>query len=91
MKTKERLIAACRGLIDMAMDSRTHGPEIYEACEAITQAEAEGDLLGEALEVCELEEAALSNNQPTNILKQKEAMLTLLRTVLAKAGGRGGE
>jgi len=33
-----RLLAALRGLLDMVTDSRTHGPEIDEACDAIIAA-----------------------------------------------------
>ena len=33
------LIEALRGMVDMATDSRTHGPEIYAACDAIAKAE----------------------------------------------------
>jgi hypothetical protein len=32
------LLEACRSLLDMATDSRTHGPEIDRACDAIAGA-----------------------------------------------------
>ena len=32
------LLEACRGLIDMITDNRTHGPEIDRACAAINKA-----------------------------------------------------
>jgi hypothetical protein len=34
------LLGACRGLLDMITDNRTHGPEIDTACAAIAKAEA---------------------------------------------------